>query len=255
MLSQFLVTELFAFLLVFCRLGSAMMLLPGFGEAYVSVRVRLLLALMLTLTLAPALHKLLPPMPASIPALLVLMLGEILIGLFMGSLSRMLISALHVGAAVIAYIAGLSSALTQDITGFQGQDTSLGNMLSMAAIVLIFVTDLHYLMLRGLVDSYSLFTPGVFPPVADFANHTVHMMDSVFRMALQLATPNLVIGMVFYLGMGMIARLMPNIQIFFIMTAPQLMINLFIYMILIGAILTAYLGYFRDALGTFMAPQ
>lgn len=87
MLSQFLAAELFAFLLIFCRMGSAIMLLPGFGEAYVSPRVRLLFALMLSLLLVPVIRSL-PPLPTSVLGLFNIMIAEILIGLFIGGLTR-----------------------------------------------------------------------------------------------------------------------------------------------------------------------
>src|SRR5436309_1219260 len=110
MLSHFLISELFAFLLIFCRLGSAIMLLPGFGEAYVAPRIRLMLALMFSLILTPVIHF--PPAPATVSGLLFLMTGEILAGLFIGGLARMLIAAMHVAGTVIAYQSSLASALT-----------------------------------------------------------------------------------------------------------------------------------------------
>ena len=253
MLSQFLVSELFAFLLIFCRLGSALMLLPGFGEVYVPTRVRLLLALMFSMTLTPVIHSI-PAVPTTTFGLLQLLIGEIMIGLFLGGLGRMLISALHVAGTIIAYMSSMSSSLTQDIASFQGQDTSISNLLSFTAVVLLFVTDLHHMMLKGLADSYTLFLPGHFPIVEDFANHATHIMSSTFQMAMQLAAPNIVIGLILYLGAGILARLMPGIQIFFLLMAPQLLLSFFIIMTTFSAIMLWYLDFFKDTLGTFLAP-
>jgi flagellar biosynthetic protein FliR len=253
MLQHFLLTEIFAFLLIFCRLGSAFMLLPGFGELYVPPRVRLAMALLFSLTLTPVLHAL-PPVPDTVFGLFRLLVAEILVGIFLGGLSRFLISAMHIAGTVIAYQSSLASALTQGITQFSGQDTSLGNFLSMSAVTLIFATDLHYLMLRGLADSYTLFLPGQFPPVEDFANHATHMVSGAFRMAMQMAAPNIVVGLMMSLGAGLIARLVPNIQIFFLMMAPQLLISFSVLMITFSAIMMWYMDYFRETLGTFLAP-
>jgi len=253
MLQHFLLSQIFAFLLIFCRIGSAIMLLPGFGEVYVAPRIRLVLALMFSLTLTPVVHNL-PPVPGTVFGLMTVITAEILVGLFLGALSRCLIAAMHIASTVIAYQSSLASALTQDITGFSGQDTSLGNLLSMTAVVLLFATDLHYLMLRGLADSYTLFLPGQFPLVEDFANHATHILSGAFRMAMQLAAPNIVIGMMVSLGAGLIARLVPNIQIFFIMMAPQLLISFCILMITFSSIMMWYLDYFKDTLMTFLAP-
>lgn len=253
MLSDILITQLFAFLLVFCRMGSAIMVLPGFGESYVPARVRLLLAAVFSILLAPVIQHL-PPMPNNIMSLFTLLLAEIMIGLFLGGLSRMLISAIHMAGMIIAYQSSLASAVTQDLTLSQAQGTSLGNLLGMSALVLLFATDLHHLMLRGLAESYTLFLPGEFPQVADFANHSVNIINSAFQMAMKIAAPHLVIGLIIYLGAGIIARLMPNIQIFFLMMAPQLLISFFILMICSSAMMLWYIEYIKDSLGAFLAP-
>ncbi len=253
MLSKILITELFAFLLVFCRMGSAIMVLPGFGEAYVPARIRLLLAAMFSLLLAPTMHSL-PHMPSSIMGLFTLLLAEIIIGLFLGGLSRMLISAIHMAGMIVAYQSSLASAVTQDLTLSQAQGTSLGNFLGVTALILLFTTDLHHLILRGLADSYTLFAAGQFPQVEDFANHATHTIGGAFKMAMQIASPHIVIGLIIYLGAGIIARLMPNIQIFFLLMAPQLLISFFILMISISAMMLWYMEYFKDSLASFLAP-
>jgi flagellar biosynthetic protein FliR len=253
MLNHLLITELFAFLLVFCRLGSAIMLLPGFGEAYVTARIRLLLAVMFSIILAPTLHTL-PAVPATVPGLAYVVTAEIAIGVFIGGLSRMLIATMNIAGSIIAFQSSLSSALTANIAGFQGQDTSLGNLLSMSAVVLLFALDLHHLMLRGIADSYSLFAPGQFPLVSDFADHAAHMMSSIFTMALKLSAPNIVVGLMLYLGAGILTRLMPNMQIFFILMAPQLLLSFFMLMVTFASIEMWYMDYFRETLAGFLAP-
>lgn len=251
MLSQFLNIQLFSFLLIFCRVGSAIMLMPGFGEAYVNARTRLFLALMFSLILTSALSNL-PASPVSTGGLFILLIGEILIGLMMGGMARMLISGVHTAGGIIAYQSSLASSLTANIAGFSGQDTSLGNMLSMTSIVLIFVTDLHHVMLKGLMDSYTLFLPGQMPLMEDVARHATQTMSGAFKIAMQMSAPHLVVGMILYLGAGIIAKLMPNIQIFFIMMAPQLLISFCILMVTVSSIMLWYLEYLKNSLGSFV---
>ena len=81
MLDQLLPNDLFAIVLVFLRIGAAMMVLPGFGEAYVAPRIRLMIALALALVVTPAVSASLPPMPGNVLNLFVLVVGEVVIGL------------------------------------------------------------------------------------------------------------------------------------------------------------------------------
>ena len=229
------------------------MLMPGIGESYVAPRIRLFLALTFSIILVPVASPL-PPPPATVFGLISLLSSEILIGLFIGSICRLIISAVHMGAAVIAYESSLISALTPSITQAQAQDTSIGNFLSVAVVALLFATDMHHLMLRGLANSYAIFPAGELPFLSDIADHFSQTLNGAFHAAAQIAAPHLVIGTLLYLGAGMISRLLPNIQIFFIMQAPQILISFFVFLMTISAILMWYMEYFQSSLGTFLTP-
>ncbi len=107
--------ELFAALLIFVRVGGAIAVLPGFSAGYVPVRPRLLLALAISVLLLPTLAPTLPPLPERPDALLLLLLGETLIGLFLGSVPRLLFSALQVAGTFIAFRVAYTGAYLQDL--------------------------------------------------------------------------------------------------------------------------------------------
>src|SRR5438309_2593274 len=109
-LASFLPANAFAVMLVFARIGSALMLLPGFGELFVPQRYRLLLALLLSLMLAAVLAPVLPALPVGVPGLVALVVGEILVGVFVGTLARMLLMALETAGSIVSLQLGLSSA-------------------------------------------------------------------------------------------------------------------------------------------------
>jgi len=250
-LNDFMLSEIFAFLLIFCRVGTAIMILPGFGEAYINARARLLLAAMFALVLTPAIHPF-PAPPTEIFELVRLMSAELLTGLFIGAITRLLISAVSMAGMIIAYQSSLASALVQDVTMAGAQSSSMGNLLGLSALVLMFVTDLHHLILRSLMDSYQIFSVGTFPDIMDFTAHATRTMNAAFLMALQLSAPHIVIGLIIYLAGGIMARVMPNLQIFFIITAPNLMISFFVLMIVFNSIMTWYMDYFRENIMRFV---
>ena len=227
------------------------MILPGFGEAYISPRVRLLFAAMFALVLTPAITPF-PAPPSTIFELTTIMSAELLTGLFIGTITRFLISSISIAGMIIAYQSSLASALVQDVTTAGAQASSLGNLLGVSAMVLIFITDMHHLMLRSLHDSYQLFAVGQFPNIADFTEHAMRTASSSFLMALQLSAPHIVIGLLVYLAGGIIARLMPNLQVFFIIQAPQLMLSFFLLMIAFNTIMLWYMDYFRENVGKFV---
>ena len=252
MLSSWLVSELFAVFLVFCRVGSAIMLLPGFGETYVSTRFRLLLAVCISFVAAPAIAQL-PPMPTGVPQLMVMMLGEVLVGLFIGSLCKFIMHTVSIAGTVISLQANLASLMTTDVTQIQGQAQVLSNFLSMSALVLVFAANLHHGMLHAIIDSYRVFLPGLFPSMGDISSQLSQTLNSAFIMAMQMSAPFIVLGLVMNLGIGLLARLVPNVQAFFVMTAPQILFSFFLLMVMFSSMMYWFLEFFKDTLASFIA--
>ena len=253
MLEQFLVGELFTFLLIFCRIGAGAMVLPGFGELYVSPRVRLLFALAVSAVMMPVMTPHMPPPPGSPLALAVMIAAEILTGVMIGVVSRILISAMHTAGMIIAYQSSLASAMIFDITQ-AGQTSVIGNFLSFSALVFLFSANIHHVMFMGLFDSYSLFAPGVFLPVEDSANYIAQLISRVFLIAVQMAAPLIAVGLALYMGAGVLARLMPNMQVFFVIIPAQILLSFFILMVVISGMMLWYLRMLEEIMGGFLLP-
>lgn len=241
------------FMLVFARIGTMLMLLPGLGEMTVPVRVRLTVALVLAAVLLP-LHR--DDYHLDLTALgpLIAMLArELLIGAVLGMTARLAMSALQVAGSVIAQQLGLGFVTAIDPT--QGQQGMLvGNFLGVLGVTLIFATDLHYLVIAALNDSYTLFTPGAVPLIGDVAALTTQTIASAFKIGVQLSAPFLVFGMLFNLGLGVLSRLMPQMQVYFIGLPLSILIGLMILVLVLGAMMTTFLGSIEDVLHA-LAPR
>ena len=253
MLDQLLSAGLFSYMLVFARVGSAITLLPGFGEAYVSPRLRLVLGLVLSLVVTPLIAPQLPALPGSVWAVLVLIGTEVVIGLLFGTVARLLIVGLQTAGMIIAFQTSLASALINDPASAQ-QGSIVGNFFVALGVLLIFLTDLHHVLLAGVVDSYSLFTPGVMPPAGDMAELITGIVVASFNTAMQLSAPYIVIGLVFYLGLGLLARLMPQVQVFFIAVPLQIVLSFVVMLLTISASMIWFLDSFEQTMGGFLAP-
>lgn len=245
-MAELLPTSLFAFFLVFARVGTALMVMPGFGEVYVFPRARLTIALALSLVVTPLVLSRMPPAPASAWMLFVLIAGEILIGAFIGFIGRMILAALGMAGMVIAYQSSLANAFVYDPVAAQ-QGALAGAFLTITGVLLIFVTDAHHLMLSGLVESYSVFRPGTLPPVGDLSEAMARLMGESFLLAMQIAAPFLVVGLLFTLGVGLLNRLMPQVQMFFVAMPMQILLGGVILMLTISAIMLWFLDRFDAA--------
>lgn len=252
MIEALLVPNLFAVLLILCRVGSGIMVLPGLGEGYVSPTIRIMLALTFSVMLAPVMRSALPEIPDAPGTLLTLLGGEILVGLMIGLVCRFMIAAMHVAGMVMSFQTGLSIATQFDVTQAT-QGSLIGNMLSMNAIMLLFVLDLHLVMLRGLSDSYTLFNPGMTPETGDLAFYFARLTDEIFTLGLQLAMPAVIIAFITNMAAGVLSRLMPSFQVFFIFLAPQILLGFFILLAVYGTVLMEFTGFFSEHLAAFLS--
>jgi flagellar biosynthetic protein FliR len=251
MLDQLLPNDLFSIVLVFMRMGAAMMLLPGFGETYVAPRIRLIIAIALALVVTPVVSASLPPMPDDTLSLFVLIGGEIVVGLYFGALARFLVSALHVAGVVIGFQTSLANAQIFDPINAQ-QGSLIGTFLNIIGVTLIFVTDLHHMMLMALADSYTVFVPGAPPPIDELSRTAVRIVARSFVLGLQIASPFIVVGMVFYIGLGLLARLMPQVQVFFIAVPLQIMLGFSVMAMTLSAGLYWFLTNFESGMIGFL---
>ncbi len=252
-LNQFLPANLFAVMLVFSRIGSALMVMPGFGDLYVPTRYRLLLAIFLAALITTALATALPGQPDSPLRLLTLLGGEIVIGLFIGTIGRMMLSALETAGMIISFQLGLSTA--QVFNPLLAQQSAItGAFLTVAGVLVIFLTDTHHLMLRGLIASYDLFPPGRFPGFGDLSDVVARLVARSFALAIELAAPFLVLGTIFFVALGFLSRLMPQLQIFFIVLPLQVAGGLVVFAFTLYAVMQWFLDDFVQTLGVIV-PQ
>lgn len=243
-----------AFMLVFARIGAMVMLLPGFGEGYIPVRVKLAIALLLTFIILPLHRAAYHVDMQSVAPLVVLLVHEIIIGVVLGATARVTLAALHVAGSVIAQQLGLGFVTSVDPT--QGQQGALmGNFLTLLGIALLFATDTHYLVVAALNDSYKIFSPGELMPSGDVAALATRAFAGAFKIGLQLSAPFLVFGLVFNIGLGVLARLMPQMQVYFVGVPLSIFIGFMIFAAVLASMMGTYMDYLIGVMQDLTSPN
>lgn len=230
----------FLFMLIFARVGSILMLLPALGEQSIPAQLRLTFALAFAFVLLPLLSTMLPKLPTDLGSIGVLLLHEIAVGLILGGITRLIVMATQVAGAIIAFQTGLSMAQGADPsqTGIQG--AVIGNFLSMLGITMIFATNLHHLALSAIVGSYRAISPTDPLMFSDALQMALKTTAEAFVIGTQMAAPFIVFGLVFNIGLGILARLMPALQVYFLATSA----NIWLGLMLFGALLAMMMGWY-----------
>jgi flagellar biosynthetic protein FliR len=253
MLSDIIQLNLFAFFIIFARIGTVFMLMPGIGSGYVPANIRLVIALALSFIMTPLLKNGLPEIPGSQIDLMLLLLSEVIIGIFIGIAARVLIGALQTTGTLVALFASLANAMIRDPIAEQ-QSSLISTFLSMLGMVLIVVTDLHHLLIRGVVESYSLFQVGQPLLVGDFSEVLARRVADSFQLGVQLASPFMLAALVYYIGLGILGRLMPVLPVFIVAMPVQIVGQIGFLAITLSALMMYFLRRFEESIIVFLEP-
>jgi flagellar biosynthetic protein FliR len=242
-------TTILATFLIFCRIGACLMLMPGISSPRVAVQVRLFIAIAVTLALTPLLLQSVEPAiaDASPFTLFHLIVSETLTGGLIGLLGRCFFIALETMGTAIADSIGLSNALGVPI---EGNDSvpELVTIITMAATVLLFITDQHWEILRGLVASYN-----AWPVAQGFGPRLglTQLTDTVtiaFVATLRISSPFLIYSLIIHFAIGLANKLTPQISIFFISMPFTLMGGI----VLLYFVSKQYLDLFMRAFSSWL---
>ncbi len=242
--------QVFAAGLIFARLAAIIMLIPGIGESFIPARIRLGLALGLALMLMPVVGATVPAIPPDVSGVAGAVIKETLIGLMIGAILRLFMTSLASAGEVISIQSTLSFAQTTNPA--LGQTTpSLATFLGMLGLLLIFATDLHHLFISAIVKSYSLFPFKRPVQVADAGQLAVQTVSQSFALGIQLSAPVMVFSLIFNIATGLVGRVMPQFQIFFVASPLMVLTSLSIFALSLGVIGMVWIDHYHDLLRVF----
>lgn len=241
--------QVYAAGLVFARIGAMVMLVPGLGDASVPPRIRLSFAFLLCLILTPLVARGLT-VPATIGEGAGALIRETLIGLMMGSILRLFFTSLATAGEVVSIQTTLSFAQTAN-PGQAQPSTTISTFLALMGTVLVMSTDLHHLFFGAMFNSYKLFPFGHQLMVGDAATLAVQTVGGSFALGIQLAAPVIAFSIVFNLATGLVGRVMPQFQIFFVATPLSVMLGLSVFALSLGVIGMVWTSKYRELLEVF----
>ena len=237
----------FGLVLVLARVGAMLVYLPGLGETTVPAVVKAGMMLTLTLLLLPIVEPALPPRPESEVALGLLVMTELANGLWFGWLARVLTTSLPIAGQYIADFAGLANVLLPN-PELGAQTTAISQLYDVAVPALILSSGLYAVLLSALVGFYQLIPPGTLAWVPDSAATTVAFVGESFNLALRLAAPFILASVAWNVAIGLIARLVPRLQIFFVALPGQIQLGLLLLAVSAAPMIDAWMEAMRTGL-------
>ncbi len=205
--------------LVFCRVGSCLMLIPAVGSARVPARVRLMLCLGASLAVSASIGELQGARlsEANLPTLANLIAVETGKGLFIGCMARFFFASLQFLAEAASNSIGLSSV---EVSAEDGESLPVvASLITLTASALFVITDQHLEVLRALVQSYDVLSFGADLNKRVELTNILDALGNASLLSLQVCSPFLIFGITFNFLFGILNRLAPQIPVYFV-SAP-----------------------------------
>lgn len=216
-------------LLIFLRVGGILFALPVFGDQPTPVRARLLLSAALAYGLSPVIPQAWgTPLPTELLSLVGCVARELIVGLLLGFLARVAFEGMLMAASTVGYQMGFGTATlfmpdaSEQMNGF----TAFHRLI---VILLFFGLDLHQLFLKGMVESFQIVPAGHATISAPIYRMVVDVTAQIFAIGIQLAAPILVALMFTMAALGLVARTVPQFNVFIMSFPASFIIGILIY--------------------------
>jgi flagellar biosynthetic protein FliR len=237
------VPQVVAFILVVARLSGLFLLAPVFSSQMIPPRIKIMVLLGLAATLTPIVEGNAASLPTDGIPLLMAVITESLVGLALGFSVSLVFSAVQVGASLIDTSIGFSMASIIDPLN-NTQAAVLGSFYSMVATLSFLAVNGHYWMLAGFTRSFDTIRLGEQPDVDVMLGNTFGVFGQLFAMAFQIAAPVLITLLLADVVLGIVARVVPQMNVFFVGIPLKIGVGLLVVIIS----LPAFSGFFERRL-------
>lgn len=210
---DFPVEGLFVFLLVLIRVLVLFSFLPIFSDPFTPLNVRLLIGLVVAMALTPSAALTAGDVPTRLWEFASLMLGEAMLGAAMGLTGRFVFAAVQVAGNLIGDQIGFQFANVVD-PNTQGQVPVVSNLMFVFSVMLFFTVNGHHYFLAALGRSFETAPPGFLALSRDLHIFFIERMARCFYLAVQISLPSIAVGLAVMMGMGMLVKGVPQVNVF-----------------------------------------
>lgn len=218
------------FLLLFVRMLGLFVTAPIWSNRLIPVQMRIALAFGTSLIVVPLFREM--PLPASLGALATLVVREILVGMVIGFVSALIMSAVQLAGQILDLNMGLSMVnLLDPMTNTQMP--VIGNFMFILAILIFFTINGHHMLLQAVMDSYALVPVGEAVVTTTLAEALVDMGASLFLIGFKVAAPVLAALFLTTVALGVLNRAVPQMNVFVVGMPVQLGVGIFMLMVVL----------------------
>src|SRR5262245_20276472 len=244
--------------LAFARLLSFMVIAPFFGGSAVSARVKVATATAFVIIVYPSLAAGLPPgagpLPFNAVGFIALLAKEALVGFALGFVTSLVFEAIQVSGRIVDFQRG---AMLGEVYApqLQTQVSPLGQFNLQVAIVLFVSIGAHRVFISALLRSFEIIPATRFPSFGagwtPLAASFTELSARVISIGVQLAAPAMIALLLTDLFFGLVNRVAPQINVFFLGLPVKMVVGLLVVMGSLALLTNQYIHYFNESYRVF----
>ena len=212
---DYAVPQVISFMLVVARLSGLFLIAPIFSSPMIPPRIKVMILFVLAATLTPIVSNDVETVPTDIFDLVLAIGVESLIGFALGFSVAIVFSAVQIGASLIDTSIGFSMANIIDPLN-NAQGAVLGSFYTMVATLSFLSVNGHHWLLAGFKRSFEVVPVGQMPDIELMIENLFATFTSLFSMAFQIAAPVLMTLLLVDVALGIVSRVVPQMNVFFV---------------------------------------
>jgi flagellar biosynthetic protein FliR len=246
-LTSFFMAPLWVFVAVLARISPVLVMTPPTRSSGVPMRIRAGLALAMSAMLTPLAMTHARPIPEDLINILICLAAEILLGMVIGCVVLMAVTALQLAGQSIGHLAGFDVAEAVDPNSDESMSV-LASLMGWLAISLVLTLGGHRQIIDCCLESYTTFPAGMVRPQSEWLAWIDELMRHTLRIGIRAAAP---IGIALLLAnilTGLIARTLPQLSVL----AVGFNINTFVMLVLLFLSLGSMAWVFQVELANWL---
>ena len=237
--------EVIFFALVLSRVAGIFSAIPVFGGRTIPLHIKVVIITMITLVCFPALSITAPAIPTDVFILAVLVVREVMVGITLGFITRIIFSAVEFSGQIIGMQMGFT--ISSIIDPSQGTQTQIMSVMQTLLATLMFLSmNIHHLFIRTIVDSFRIIPLGAWQLNAEIISFLIRSTSDIFILGIRLAAPVMVALLLTSVTLGVMARAFPQMNIFMV----SMPLNIGIGFVVLGLTLTIFFHVLTAAFGS-----
>lgn len=220
-----LTEKLLGFAMVLTRISAFFLVVPVFGWETIPTTMKVAAAVLLSIFFSLTSPLVVSAEQASAVQAMLLLGGEATYGLALGAIASILFSAVKLSGRIVEDQMGLTMAEILDPLT-QEQSQPLASLLEMIFVIAFLAANGHHLLIKVIQRSYELFPAGKIPTMAALAGNMLEATSMMLIAGLRLSAPMLAAMLVLLVALAILARIVPEMDIFFISFPLRIVLGL-----------------------------